>query len=427
MAAQRHPPADPASARTTAAGAAGRRPSRGAQLHVARIAGVDVYLDWSLLIIFFLISTSLGSGLFPVWHPEWSAATAWLTAFAAAALFLLSVLVHEMSHALVGRARGMQIRRITLFIFGGMAHLEEDPHDWRTELYMAGVGPLTSLVLGFLFIWLGSFGIGPLPEAPFEPETLFADLSPWSTLLLWLGPVNIVLGIFNLVPGFPLDGGRVMRAAIWGATGDLHQATRWASFAGRAFAWLLIAAGVAMILGLNVPVFGRGFVGGLWLTLIGWFLHNAALMSYRQLLLQSALKGVPVRRLMLSDVRTITPDVTLREFVDDYIMGHQQRAWPVLADGRLAGIVCLTDVRKVARDRWPEIRVRDVMTPASDALTVSPDDASEHALQLIAARGVNQLPVIEGGRLVGIVRREDILRWLSLHFEGFAEPQPRGT
>lgn len=380
-----------------------------------RAAGVDIYLDWSLLIIFFLISTSLGSGLFPAWHPEWSASTSWLTAFTAAALFLASVLVHEMSHALVGRSRGMQIRRITLFIFGGMAHLEEDPHDWRTEFYMAVVGPVTSLALGFLFIWLGSLSAGPMPDGPLQPEQIFRDLSPWATLLLWLGPVNIVLGLFNLVPGFPLDGGRVMRAAIWGATDDLHKATRWASYAGRAFAWVLIASGIAMVLGLRVPVFGTGFVGGMWLALIGWFLHNAALMSYRQLLVQTALKGVPVARLMLTDVRWIPPDVSLQSFVDDYIMGHQQRAWPVVEDGRFRGIVCLSDVRKQPRDRWRDVRVGEVMTPAGEALAVAPNDESERALQLIAQRGVNQLPVIEGDRLVGLVRREDILRWLSLH------------
>ncbi|HLT92711.1 MAG TPA: site-2 protease family protein [Woeseiaceae bacterium] len=408
------------SARTAAAG---RAPVRG-QLHLVRLAGVDVYLDWSLLIIFFLISTSLASGLFPAWHPEWSAATSWLTALAAAALFLLSVLTHEMSHALVGRARGMSIRRITLFIFGGMAHLEEDPHDWRTELYMAAVGPLTSLVLGFLFIWLGSFSVGPLPDGPMQPEEIVRQLSPWGTLLLWLGPVNIVLGLFNLVPGFPLDGGRVMRAAIWGATGDLHKATRLASYAGRAFAWLLIAAGVAMILGMQVPLFGRGFVGGLWLTLIGWFLHNAALMSYRQLLLHSALKGVPVERLMLSGVRTVEPDVTLQAFVDDYVMGHEQRAWPVLEGGRFRGIASLSDVRKRARDSWSQSHVRDVMTPAEAVLTVRPQDESERALLLIAQRGVNQLPVMDGERLVGLVRREDILRWLSLHESAF-EDGPR--
>ena len=388
-----------------------------------RVAGVDVYLDWSLAIIFLLITMSLASGLFPAWHPEWSAATHWLTAAAAAVLFLASVLVHEMSHALVGRARGLPIRRITLFIFGGMAHLEEDAREWRTEFYMAIVGPVTSLGIGFLCIWLGSLGAGNVTGSIEDPEALLAGLGPWTTLLLWLGPVNIVLGLFNLVPGFPLDGGRVMRAAIWGATGDLHKATRWASNAGRAFAWLLIACGIAMILGVRVPVFGTGLVGGLWLALIGWFLHNAAIMSYRQLLVQSALEDVPVGRLMLTDVRSVPIGTTIQSFVDDYILGHEQRAWPVTESGRFRGIVTLGDARRQPRERWPGSTVAEIMMPAEDAVTVAPAEESAQALRLISQRNVNQLPVVENGELKGLLRREDILRWLSLYSEA---PEARG-
>lgn len=386
-----------------------------ARMHLFRLAGVDVHLDWSLLIIFFLISASLASGLFPAWHPEWSATTSWLTALAAAVLFLASVLVHEMSHALVGRARGMEIHRITLFIFGGMAHLEKDARDWRTEFYMAIVGPITSLVLGFLFIWLGSISAGNIAADVEQPERALSELNPYATLLFWLGPVNIVLGLFNLVPGFPLDGGRVMRAAIWGATGDLRKATRWASNAGRVFAWFLIGCGISMILGVQLPLFGTGLVGGLWLALIGWFLHNAAIMSYRQLLVQQALEGVPVSRLMLSDIRTIPADVTLQSFVDDYILGHEQRAYPVTDGEQFRGIVCLSDARNQPRDRWREMTVRDVMTPADKTATVSPADDSERALQLISQRRINQLAVVENERVRGLVRREDILRWLSLY------------
>ncbi len=387
-----------------------------------RVAGVDVYLDWSLAIIFFLITASLASGLFPAWHPDWSAATNWLTAAAAAVLFLASVLVHEMSHALVGRARGMTIRRITLFIFGGMAHLEEDAREWRTELYMAAVGPATSLAIGVVCIWLGSLGAGSAGGID-SPEQLLADLGPWRTLLLWLGPVNIVLGLFNLVPGFPLDGGRVLRAAIWGATGDLHRATRWASNAGRAFAWFLIACGVAMILGIRLPIFGTGIVGGLWLALIGWFLHNAAIMGYRQLLVQSALEDVPVGRLMLTDVRSVPTGTSLRAFVDDYVLGHEQRAWPVTEGGRLRGILGLGDARRVPRERWSDVTVGEVMTPANDTVTVDPAEQSTRALRLISRHNVNQLPVVRNGELKGLLRREDILRWLALHGEAAAPAQ----
>lgn len=379
------------------------------------IAGIDIWLDWSLLIIFFLVSASLGAGLFPAWHPEWSVAQSWLTAIAAAVLFLASVLIHELSHAVVGRAHGMNIPRITLFIFGGMAHLEDEPRTWRVEFRMAIVGPVTSLLLGILFLWAGSMAAGGLVLQAEDPEEVLAQLGPLATLLLWLGPVNIILAVFNLVPGFPLDGGRVMRAILWGVTEDLRKATRWASNAGRAFAWFLIACGISMVLGVQLPFFGTGLVSGLWLALIGWFLHNAAVMSYRQLLVEHSLKGVSVANLMQRDVQTVSPDVTLREFVDNYVMGHDQRAWPVTGNGSLAGLVCLEDVRRRPRQEWAGTTLREVMTPAGKLATVGPDEDAMQAMKLISQRGVNQLPVVDNERLHGLIRREDILRWLSLY------------
>lgn len=387
----------------------------GRGIRLFRIAGVDIFLDWSLLIIFFLISASLAMGLFPVWHPDWSLATSWLTALAAATLFLLSVLVHEMAHALVGRANGMTISRITLFIFGGMAHLEDEPGHWRVEFWMAIAGPLTSLALGFLFIWAGGLAAGGIDLTTEDPEAALAALGPAATLLLWLGPVNIVLALFNLVPGFPLDGGRVMRAVIWGITGNYQKATRFASNGGRIFGGLLIATGLAMVLGIQVPFFGTGFTGGLWLALIGWFLHNAAAMSYTQLLMQRALRDVRVADIMQRNVDTVGPHVGLDEFVSDYVMGRDQRAWPVTEGERLAGLVCLQDVRRRPREEWAATRVGDVMTPVDQLTTVKPDDDSWDAIRTINQKNVNQLPVMEGERLRGLLRREDVVRWLSLH------------
>lgn len=217
-------------------------------IRLGRIAGIEVVADWSLLIIFLLIAFSLAAGVFPSWHPDWDPALAWGTALGAALLFLASVLVHELSHALVGRLGGIRVRRVTLFMLGGMAHMESEPPTWRSELAMAAVGPITSLALGFVFLWLAGFFAGPIELDPQNPGSTLAALSPLATLLFWLGPVNILLGVFNLVPGFPLDGGRMLRAAIWGATGNLRKATRWASWGGQIVAWLLIAAGLLMVL-----------------------------------------------------------------------------------------------------------------------------------------------------------------------------------
>ncbi|MFS8609497.1 MAG: CBS domain-containing protein, partial [Gammaproteobacteria bacterium] len=240
-------------------------------------------------------------------------------------------------------------------------------------------------------------------------------LSPLATLLFWLGPINIVLAIFNLVPGFPLDGGRVLRAALWGATGDRLRATRWASGAGRAFAWLLIGTGFAMVLGVSVPLFGTGLGGGLWLMLIGWFLHNAAVMSYRQLLIRESLLDVPVARLMRRGAASVPPRLPIREFVEDYLLGGDQRAFTVEEDERLLGLVCLKDVHRLPRSEWDVRTVADIMTPTDRLEVVSSDADGLAALNALGRRNVNQVPVVDRGRVVGIVTREDVLRWLSVY------------
>jgi Zn-dependent protease/predicted transcriptional regulator len=384
---------------------------------IARIAGIDVVLDWSLVFIFTLIAFSLSMGLFPAWHPEWSSALNWATGLSAAVLFFASVLAHEMSHALVGRAQGMEINRITLFIFGGMAHLRAEPRNWRAELRMAAVGPVTSLVLGVFFMTLAGLLTGPVEMDPANPEAFLSQLGPVASLLTWLGPINIVLGLFNLVPGFPLDGGRILRALLWGITGDLRSATRWASELGRGFAWLLILLGVGMVFGLRVPIFGSGPVSGLWLAFIGWFLHNAALTSYRQLLIKETLEEVPVKRLMRTRVITLEPDLTVEALVNDHMMGSDQRAFPVTENSRFMGLVCLQDVRKIARDNWPGTSVKDIMTAADQLSILAPNDDAAEALFELARRNVNQLPVVSEGGFQGLVTREDILKWLMLHGE----------
>lgn len=395
-------------------------------LSLGSIAGIQVAVDWSLLIIFFLITFSLAAGVFPAWHPDWSAALSWVTALAAALLFFASVLTHELSHAIVGRARGIEIRRITLFMFGGMAHMENEPPSWRAELSMAIVGPLTSLVLGFLFLWLAGLVSGPLEIDPNHPQDALAALGPVATLLLWLGPVNIVLAVFNLVPGFPLDGGRVLRALLWGVTGDLRLATRWASHAGQGFAWLLMATGFVMILGLRVPFLGGGLVNGLWLAFIGWFLNNAALMSYRQLLVRESLEDVPVRRLMQTRFMRVDPKMYVSTLVHEHLMPSGQRAFPVEENGRFLGMVSLRDLQKRERHAWDSTTVSEIMTPAAELVTVAPEQDATEALAIIGRRDLNQLPVVQKDELLGLLRREDILKWLSLHVgPDLARAQPR--
>ncbi len=384
------------------------------RLGLGRLMGIEIEVDWSLLIIFGLIAIMLARGVFPAWHPGWSATAIWGTALAAAALFLASILLHELSHALVGRLVGITIRKITLFVFGGMSHMENEPPSWRAELGMALAGPVTSLVLGFVFLLLASLAAGKVTLVE-DPREAISRLSPLATLLLWLGPVNIVLGIFNLVPGFPLDGGRALRALMWAATGDLTRATRWASLGGQGFAWLLISTGILMIFGVRLPFLGGGIVNGLWLALIGWFLNNAALASYRQLLVRESLEHVPVSRLMQTNLVTIPPDMTINRLLDDVLIQSGQRAFPVEQDGRLLGMVFLSDLHRLNRAQWKDTPVTRAMVQLSDLQTIEPGKDAVEALYILGNRGFNQLPVTERDVLLGLLRREDILTWLAWH------------
>ena len=387
-------------------------------IQLFRVAGVEVQLDWSVLIVFGLIVTSLGYSLFPAWHPGWAPATLWFTAVAAAVLFFVSILLHELSHALVAQRSGIRVRRVTLFVFGGLAQIEREPDRWAVELRVAIAGPLTSLTIGLLCLALVS-ATRQLPELATATDAdvpgMLARLGSAQTLLLWLGQVNLILAVFNLVPAFPLDGGRVLRAVLWRFSGDLHRATRWASSIGQAFAWLFIAAGVGMILGLHVPLLGSGLVNGLWLAFIGWFLNNSALVSYRQLMTREALEGVTVSQVMLTRFDAVDPDMSVESLINEYVLRSGQRAFPAVRDGRLFGMVFLQDLSHLDSGARSNLRVRDVMMPIERLMALKPEDDAFDALRILLDGRVGQAPVVQDGRMTGLVRREDILRWLSFH------------
>ena len=383
-------------------------------VRVGRLFGVNIYVDWSWLFIFLLVTWNLAAGIFPSLHPEWGAALNWITGAGAALLFFAAVLAHELAHAVMSRARGVPVRSITLFIFGGVASLEGEPDSPLSEFLIAIVGPLTSLALGVLFLGLAYVLNGGTLAGAGTVDQALAGLSPLTTLLLWLGPVNILLAIFNLVPGFPLDGGRVLRSILWAATRNLRQATQWAAWVGQAVAWLFIIAGVAMVFGFEVPFFGSGLIGGLWLAFIGWFLNSAAIASYRQVVVDDMLEGVPVARLMRSEAPMVPSSLPLSQLVDDFIMKTDERAFPVVDGGRLVGLVCLEDVRKVPRTEWDTTPASQIMTPANELTFASPREDASQALRKLGRRDVRQIPVLQDGRLVGMLRRRDVLRWLQL-------------
>jgi len=382
-------------------------------LRIGRLFGINIYLDWSWLLIFLLVAWSLATQ-FALMHPAWGPELAWSVAIAAALLFFASVLAHELAHAIVAQAQGIPVRNITLFLFGGVANIQQEPRSPRGEFLLAIVGPLTSLAIGGFCLLAVSLFAPLSADAALNPGLAFASLDPLTTLLLWLGSANIVLGIFNLLPGFPLDGGRVLRAILWGVTGNFRTATRWAAGVGQVLAWLLIFSGIAMIFGVEIPFFGTGLIGGLWLAFIGWFMSSAARQSYQQVVVHDMLEGVPAARLMRANVPAVSPGTSTSDLVHHYVMGTDERAFPVLDGDRLLGLVTLEDIRKVAREDWDTTSAAEIMTPADQLAVVQPQDDASAALDKLTERNVHQVPVISNGHLVGLVRSSDIMRWLNL-------------
>jgi Zn-dependent protease len=382
---------------------------------VARIFGIDIRIDWSWLFIFFLVTWNLAT-VFGDVHSGWVVELRWGTAIVASLLFFASVLGHEMAHSLVARAQGVPVRSITLFLFGGVSSIEREPRSPRNEFVMAFVGPLTSFAIGVVLLLVAGLFAAPITGAVTNTLQVLGRLNPLATLLMWVGSVNIFVGVFNLLPAFPLDGGRVVRSILWALANNLRRATRWASGMGQFIAWMMIVSGIAMVFGVQIPFFGTG-LGGLWLAFIGWFLNSAAVQSYRQVVVQDILEGVSVDRMMRSEPPTVSPSASISSLVHDHIMGSDDHAFPVMDNGRLAGLVTLEDVRGVSRDAWDRTTVGEIMTRVEDLVTTTPDEDASEALNKLAGRDVRQLPVIADSRLVGLLRRSDIMRWLHLHSE----------
>jgi Zn-dependent protease/CBS domain-containing protein len=379
---------------------------------IGHLFGIEIRIDYSWIFIFLLVTWNLAAS-FARTHPEWGGTPHLALAIVSALLFFGSVLVHELAHALVALAQGVPVRNITLFIFGGVASIQREPPSPRAEFLITIVGPIASFALGVVFLLING-ALGRLGSIATNPEAVIAQLDPFSTMLLWLGSVNLMLAVFNLIPGFPLDGGRVLRSALWAASGDLRRATRWASWVGQAVAWLFILAGVAMVFGARVPVFGTGLIGGLWLIFIGWFLNGAALQSYRQVVVQDLLAGVPVARLARTNVPTVAPEASVDALMHEYILATDERALPVVQNERLIGLVCLEDVRKIPRETWMSTTAGQIMTPVSQLAVAAPEEDVADVLMRLAERDVGQLPVLRGGRFMGMLRQRDIVRWLEL-------------
>jgi Zn-dependent protease len=365
-------------------------------LRIGRLLGVELAIHPSWLVIAFLITYSLAVRQFPAQFPGWEPhGLYWVVSAATSALFFASVVAHELSHAVVARRFGLRVSSITLFIFGGAASLEEEPKRARDEALIAAAGPAASLLLGTALLLVGA-GLG---------SGSGSDHGPLEALLSWLGYINLSLGIFNLIPGFPMDGGRLLRALLWKLRRDEFAATRNAAAVGRAFGYLLVLVGVFLAFQPG------GLFSGVWLALIGWFLSNAAEAAVARMSVERSLRGVKVRDLMDPDPASVGPNETVASLVHDRLLRGEHQSFLVRhPDGGLAGIVSLPDVRRVPRQAWEATRVTDIMTRFADLLTIAPDAEIEDALRLFAEKPVRQLPVVvEGRQVVGSLTRAGIL------------------
>jgi Zn-dependent protease/CBS domain-containing protein len=357
------------------------------------IFGFKIQIDFSWFAIFLLILWTLSRRLFPAEFPALSSQTHLVMGIVATVLFFISILIHELSHSLVARAKGIPVDSITLFIFGSVASGRRDAETPGEEFQIAGIGPLTSIVIAILSGAVAGIG----------------SLADWSIAAIgvarYLANINAILAIFNLLPGFPLDGGRVFRAIVWKLTGNLTTATRIASTAGQVLGFSIVLLGI-------LQLFNRYLLNGLWFVLIGWFLQTTAEMGYQEQLLRVALEGVRARDIMTRHPETVSPELTVRQLVDDYFFHRRFHAFPVARDNRPLGIVTFNRVKEVPQNQWDVLTVRDVMHPMGKNLAIHPDEKMLEVLPKMEATDTRRVLVLSDGRLEGIITAEDIAGWL---------------
>jgi Zn-dependent protease len=360
-------------------------------VRLGSIFGIPIGINYSWLIIFALVTLSLATGYFPSRYAGWSQAGYWSIGLLTSLLFFASVLFHELAHSVVALRWGVPVKSITLFIFGGLAHISREPDRPLSEFLIAIAGPGSSLLLalGFGLLWLTGQSL---------------SWTPLAALGLYLGGINLSLALFNLLPGFPLDGGRVFRSLVWAVTGNMNRATRWAAAIGRAMAALMIVGGGILILTGN-------WSSGLWLAFIGWFLESAASQSVHQVWMREALEGYTAGDFAASGCQAVDSNMPLDWVVRDYVLPQGQNCF-VVTDGEQAqGVATLGQIQQVPRQRWGWTPVRQIMTPLNKLTPVRAGEAAYSVLERMMAEGQSLLPVVDDNRFLGLVRRENLLRF----------------
>jgi Zn-dependent protease/predicted transcriptional regulator len=370
------------------------------QIKLGTVFGVELGLHYSWLVIALLITFSLAAQFHAV-NRDWSETAVWMTAILTGVLFFACLFAHELSHALVAKARGVPIHKITLFLLGGVAQIEKEAADAKTEFWMAIVGPFTSAILGLILLSF-AYTTGWVPRA--QPTT------PAVALLVWLGYINLALAAFNMIPGFPLDGGRVLHAILWWIMRDAERSTRAAARVGQVVAVLFIAFGI-------LEFFQGAGLGGLWLAFIGWFLLQAASASYLQVQSRSLLRGLRVRDVMSTEYKTVDPGTSLEDFVHQTLLPTGGRCFLVMRDSRALGMITPSEVRAVDPKAWPYTSVQATMLPAEKIHFVSRNMPAMEALEIMGREDVNQLPVVSDSRVEGVVTRAHLVQVLRSRAE----------
>lgn len=370
----------------------------GKRITLFKLFGFEVRIDISWLIIALLITWTLAKGSFPHYYEGFQASTYWLMGILGALGLFFSIIFHELSHSLVARRFGLPMKGITLFIFGGVAEMTDEPPSPKAEFFMAVAGPLSSILLGIVLFIVRFIGEG------------IGWPKPALGVITYLALINLILAGFNLLPAFPLDGGRVLRSVLWGWRGNLRWATKIASSIGSSF-------GIALIVLGAISIFMGNLIGGIWWLLIGMFMRGASQMSYKQLILRNALEGEKVQRFMSTDVVKVPSSLTIEDLVEDYIYKHHFKMFPVVDNGKLIGCVTLKQVKDIPREERDKHKISEITEACSRENTIGPEEDALQALNVMRENNASRLMVVEDNKLVGVIALKDMLEFLSLKID----------
>jgi Zn-dependent protease len=364
----------------------------GEGIYVGRLLGIPIRLHYSWFIIFILVAWALSTNYFPIIYPDWAFSTSVLTGICTSLLFFASLLVHELMHSLMAVRHHIPVKSITFFAFGGVSQITQEPGSASVELKLALAGPLASILLGLIFLggWL---------LTPVQIETLNAAL-------FWLGWINLTLAAFNLLPGFPMDGGRVLRSIIWWRTKDMLRATKISCNVGKAVGSCLIGGGIWYI-------FRSDWFNGLWLALIGWFVIDAARQSYHQTVIMQKLKGHSARDIVHNDCQEIPSDFTIDNLVNQYMQSAGKRCFWVVDGNKIQGMVTFQDIKNVLRAEWPVVQIKQIMKPIDKLKSVHPQEDLASVMQLMTEENIDRIPVIDNGNIIGLITRSDLHNFID--------------